>query len=147
MPARKFTWRDCRSFRCWALHDSSDFKRLTDYGSVRLFFDTGLKRSILFLRFKPTRKHIMTSCFNGIRYEGNVAMSKKQRKKRVEIVPVNRYRHIALVSNPLILVLLVILIIIDVPYGTVIFVGFILYAAWAYLFIKAHVKDRKRHNK
>lgn len=75
-------------------------------------------------------------------------MSKKQGKqKRVEVIPVNYYRKIALIANPIILVVLAILIILKVPFEAVLVIGVAAYAVWAVVFIKANMTDRRNHGK
>lgn len=75
-------------------------------------------------------------------------MSKKQGKqKRVEVIPVNYYRKIALISNPIILVVLAILILVKVPFEVVLAIGVVAYALWAIVFVKANMTDRRNHGK
>ena len=77
-------------------------------------------------------------------------MSKKQGKtkqKRVEIVAVNKYRKIALISNPLILLVLVICVFFGMPFEAVLALAVVAYAIWGYFFVRAQIQDRKIHGK
>jgi len=81
-----------------------------------------------------------------LRMEG-LAMSNKSSKKKVNVIPVNRYRRMALWANPIVLVVLVLCLFLKVPTPAVIVVGVIGYGIWLALFVKANKEDKRIHNK
>ena len=75
-------------------------------------------------------------------------MSKKpNKKKHVEVIPVNKHRRIAMISNPIILIVLIIMLFAHVPMEVVIGVGVVAYAIWAYFFVRGNVTDWKTYKK
>lgn len=72
-------------------------------------------------------------------------MSKKKGKAAVkqEPAPVNRYRKMALVLNPVILAILVLCILAGMPPEVVLSLAIVGYAIWGCIFMKARAEDRK----
>lgn len=73
-------------------------------------------------------------------------MSKKKNKgdqKQPQAAPVNRYRKIILVLNPVLLVILVACILVGLPPEAVIPLGVVGYGIWGYFFFKSRAEDRR----
>ena len=73
-------------------------------------------------------------------------MSKKKNKgdqKQPQAAPVNRYRKIVLILNPVILAILAVCILVGLPPEAVIPLAVVGYGIWGYLFFKSRAEDRK----
>jgi len=72
-------------------------------------------------------------------------MAKKKGNQRVKTVSVNHYRKIALIVNPIVLLVLVALIIFKAPLEILVPIGVIGVGVWLYFLVKANQYDNKKY--
>jgi lipopolysaccharide export LptBFGC system permease protein LptF len=66
---------------------------------------------------------------------------------RVQRIPINKYRKIALIVNPIVMVILAICLLVGIPMEIIVPLGIIGLGSWLYFFLKANSVDGRAHKR